>query len=192
MHTAHYEETKKMLSVAMKGRTLSSEHRKKIAEAMEGNKNSLGRKRPDLVRPLKEWCKKHGTPVTKHKFRRAVYCRKCEAEYQVARHRRDVRFKLVNTARRRAKQLLVPFGIRVEDIFVPEICPVLGIALKVHEGKGSWANSPSLDRIFPDKGYVKGNVRVISHRANTLKSDASIEELRLVLADAEASFCQLQ
>ena len=42
---------------------------------------------------------------------------------------------------------------------------------------------PSLDRIDGAKGYVKGNVRVISHRANMLKNDATIEELELVLKD---------
>jgi len=52
--------------------------------------------------------------------------------------------------------------------------------LETAEGKVS-DNSYSLDRIDPSKGYVKGNVEVISHRANTLKSNATIEELEKVI-----------
>ena len=40
----------------------------------------------------------------------------------------------------------------------------------------------SLDCIIPELGYVPGNVAVISRRANTIKNDATIEELELVLA----------
>jgi hypothetical protein len=47
--------------------------------------------------------------------------------------------------------------------------------------------SPSLDRIDPGQGYVPGNVRVISDRANRLKGDRSIETLRLLSATAAAS-----
>lgn len=43
--------------------------------------------------------------------------------------------------------------------------------------------SPSLDRLDSSKGYVKGNVRVISKRANQLKNNATVEEMRMVLAD---------
>lgn len=44
-------------------------------------------------------------------------------------------------------------------------------------------NDPSVDRIIPELGYTKGNVRVISNRANLLKNNASIEEIELVLED---------
>lgn len=38
--------------------------------------------------------------------------------------------------------------------------------------------SPSLDRVNIDKGYIKGNIAVISNRANRIKSDATIEEIK--------------
>lgn len=41
-------------------------------------------------------------------------------------------------------------------------------------------NSPSLDKIVPELGYVKGNIVVVSLRANQIKSDATIEELQAV------------
>ena len=46
------------------------------------------------------------------------------------------------------------------------------------DSKGTSPASPSLDQIVPGLGYVKGNVQVISHRANTLKSDGTLEEFK--------------
>lgn len=83
---------------------------------------------------------------------------------------------LVTAARHNAKENRVPFLLEVSDIKIPEVCPVLGIPL-VRTGGKRTSNSPSLDRIIPELGYVKGNVIVISWRANRIKSDASIDEL---------------
>ncbi|SRR6266478_2912353 len=78
-------------------------------------------------------------------------------------------------AKKRAKRFDVPFSITHEDIVIPEFCPVLGI--KLERGKGKLTdNSPTLDRIDPQKGYVVGNIAVISHRANRLKSDGTVAE----------------
>ena len=49
-------------------------------------------------------------------------------------------------------------------------------------GKGKPPNSPSLDRFYPEKGYVKGNVFLICVRCNTLKYDATVKELETVVA----------
>jgi hypothetical protein len=46
--------------------------------------------------------------------------------------------------------------------------------------------SPSLDRIDPSQGYIKGNVVVISHKANRLKNDAGLAELRALVAWLES------
>ena len=79
------------------------------------------------------------------------------------------------------------FTITKEDIVIPERCPLLGIPLVCHRGKGSQqGNSPSLDRIDPEKGYIKGNVWVISNRANTLKNDATLTELKTLVENLEA------
>lgn len=82
--------------------------------------------------------------------------------------------------RHRAKILGVPFDLREEDIVLPKICPVLGFPLEVGEGRLQF-NSPSVDRIIPSRGYVTGNVKVISYRANTIKLNATIEEVEAVL-----------
>lgn len=100
-------------------------------------------------------------------------------KYQRFRENNPVAY-LVNPARCRAKQKQIPFDINNDDVVIPAICPVLGIPLIASKHKYS-PNSPSLDRIKPALGYVKGNVRVISYRANMLKNDATIEELQKVI-----------
>lgn len=87
---------------------------------------------------------------------------------------------MLQNARVRARAAEVPFTILVKDIVIPTNCPILGIPLFTKKGKGGGDNSPSLDRIEPSRGYVPGNIIVISNRANRLKSDASIEELRSI------------
>ena len=90
-------------------------------------------------------------------------------------------YHLVKRAEKRAKEKGIPFGICVEDIQIPTHCPVLGIKLEAGTGKGPSDSSPSLDRISPELGYVKDNVRIISMKANRIKSDASAEEIEKVL-----------
>jgi hypothetical protein len=103
-----------------------------------------------------------------------------------ASKKRPVSQVLLYNARQRAKRKGLPFTITEHDIVVPAVCPVLGLPLVSHRtGKGFQSNSPTLDRICPVKGYIPGNVRVISFRANLLKNDADPSELRAVLADLE-------
>lgn len=85
--------------------------------------------------------------------------------------------RMWRSAKKRADACSVPFTIRVEDIVIPEICPVLGVPL-VHGIRGNNQHAPSLDRIIPEKGYVPGNVAVISFRANTLKRDGTLQEFQ--------------
>lgn len=80
------------------------------------------------------------------------------------------------TAQKRAKRKEVDFDLTPEDIIVPKKCPVLGITLIEGNNRTS-DSSPTLDRIDSNKGYTKDNVWVISHRANQLKANASLEEL---------------
>jgi hypothetical protein len=83
---------------------------------------------------------------------------------------------MVERARRRAQQRCVPFAITSQTLVIPSICPALGIPL-ILSGKRC-EGSPSLDRIVPHQGYVEGNVRVISDRANRIKGDRTLQELR--------------
>mgnify|MGYP003705809219 FL=1 len=93
--------------------------------------------------------------------------------------------KILSRVKHRAKANNIPFNLEPNDIEVPTHCPVLGVLLeRSKEGaRGYHPNAVSLDKIDPAKGYIKGNVRVISARANLLKNDATLEELEAVLAD---------
>ena len=87
-------------------------------------------------------------------------------------------------ARKRAMQQGLPFSIVPSDINIPQVCPVLGITLSQ---TGPRDTRPSLDRIVPARGYVVGNVHVVSFRANRIKSDATPDELDRVAAYARSA-----
>lgn len=92
------------------------------------------------------------------------------------RHRTNPKINMLTTAKHRAKEKKVPFNLTQDDFNIPDRCPILNIPLNVADRKSS-DNSPSLDRIIPDLGYVIGNVQVISKLANTMKSNANAEQL---------------
>lgn len=119
-------------------------------------------------------CEYHGRPTKRET------CRRCNAAYMrtYLRGRRVLAPELTiwQRAHRRAAGKGVPFGISVKAVSIPAKCPVLGIPILLGERRSE--NSPSLDRIVPDLGYVAGNVRVISDKANRLKGDRNLEQLR--------------
>lgn len=84
------------------------------------------------------------------------------------------------SAKNRAKKKKLEFNIELSDIIIPEKCPILNIPLFRSELKQS-GNSPALDRIDNTKGYIKNNIRVISHKANLFKGDMSIFEVEKLL-----------
>ena len=92
--------------------------------------------------------------------------------------------RALGKAKSRAKNYGIRFDLTSEyitEIFPNDgLCPVFKIPL-VWGGEGDERNnSPSLDRIIPELGYVEGNVVWISNRANILKRDATWEELHRV------------
>lgn len=119
-------------------------------------------------------CPQHGRQLQRSK------CNTCNALYMRAylRHQRvcHPEIPLLERARRRAAMKQVAFGLTRADIFIPPRCPALHIPLVLEDARS--AGSPSLDRIDPAKGYILGNVRVISDRANRLKGDRCLTDLR--------------
>lgn len=107
------------------------------------------------------------------------------------KHGSDCRKKigLWEAAKRRAKQFGFSFSISPNDINIPHVCPLLGIPIDLCSTKKS-DNSPSLDRIDNAHGYVVGNVWVISWRANRLKSDSTLQELKLITEKLEAKLLE--
>ena len=104
-------------------------------------------------------------------------------EYANAYAYRHLNRRIWSVAKQRARKRGIEFSISYDDVVVPEACPILGIVLESGIGKsgtqGGRAQSPSLDRIDPQKGYVPGNVWVISHRTNSMKGAATDDELVL-------------
>ena len=100
------------------------------------------------------------------------------------RRQENPEYFLWKSAKRRAKLKGLDFDIEVSDIIIPQLCPLLNIPIIHQTGKGSRSpHSPSLDRIKNHLGYTKGNILVVSWRANFLKSDGTIEELELLLTN---------
>ncbi len=133
-------------------------------------------------------------------YKNVNICKSCYIARDMFRQKRNPIMvqtnNMIRRARSRAKKKNIPFDIDQAYIrsLVPSHCPILGIELEwsVQRGNGNCplSNSPSLDRIVPEQGYVKGNVWIVSHRANTIKSDASYEELKLVTDAAKRAIAK--
>jgi hypothetical protein len=130
-------------------------------------------KRPESYGPWnKEYQRQHYrlNKETKHKRR-------------VARRRKDPIYYMYEACKSRCKKKGIPFSISMDALFpLPKKCPVLGIEMQ-HNVGGAKMNSYSIDRIVPGRGYVPGNIRIISYRANTIKTNATPNELGRVAAD---------
>jgi len=102
-------------------------------------------------------------------------CRDCKKIYGTRRRANRAKY-IWEVAKTRAKQRGIPFTIECEDVVIPENCIVLGIPLDSRNRD----YNPTIDEIVQGKGYVPGNFAVISGRANRIKSDASLAELKAI------------
>ena len=113
------------------------------------------------------------------------YCKICKNSYE-DKDRNKTKAKrwigknlekyLLIHAKHRAKQKNLLFDLSVEDIKIPEKCPLLNVTLC----RGNIKNNdfaPSIDRIDHKKGYVKGNVWIISKLSNSVKHTATPEQI---------------
>jgi len=129
-------------------------------------------------------CIKESRKTYEHSDARKAYAKEYEKseagkkrniKSQQKMHKKDPRKRMLRDARDRATHKSLPFNLTIDDILIPNKCPVFKISLSVSERIAS-PNSPSLDRMVPELGYVKGNVRVISYRANQVKNDGTADE----------------
>lgn len=97
------------------------------------------------------------------------------------RNETDHRYVMYHSSFKRAKQKNIDFNIQPTDIpEIPEYCPILNIKILKNEIAGPLDSSPSLDRIDSKKGYIIGNIQIISNRANRIKSDANFNEIEML------------
>jgi hypothetical protein len=138
-------------------------------------------------------------------MRQRTTCKECKNASDTKRLREDYRqklitdpvalrvFSMIKEAKKRAKQKQLAFDLHfewaIEKFKTITHCPILGFSLDWRAEKTSTA-SPTLDRIRPELGYVKDNVQIISHRANAMKQDASLEEMVMLGKWAEQKASQ--
>ena len=82
--------------------------------------------------------------------------------------------RLWGKSKKRAKEAGIEFTIKPEDINVPDLCPIFQTPIAFVKGIND--SLPSLDRLNNDLGYIPGNVRVISWRANYIKKNITLEQ----------------
>lgn len=114
---------------------------------------------------IENWCKECRKPRSKGYYDKWI--------------RDNSEMRMLISARGRSQKSNIPFSIKLEDIVIPEFCPVLGIRLDRDGGKCN-DSTPSLDKFIPSKGYVRGNIAVVSWRANWIKQNSSIEEIEML------------
>lgn len=109
------------------------------------------------------------------KTSKMTLCKKCNSNRVKSQ---SPEWKMHQRAKQRCKQTGLEFSISVDDIVIPDVCPILGFKLNMNSGKsGAYKNSPSLDRINNKKGYTPDNIQVISQLANAMKGAASDKDL---------------
>ncbi len=93
--------------------------------------------------------------------------------------------RLWATARGRAPALELAFNIEISDVTIPTHCQVTGEKIELNQFEKKYIrpdNAPSIDRIIPELGYVKGNVDVLSNRGNRLKNNMTLKDVELILS----------
>lgn len=109
-------------------------------------------------------------------------CRPCINAWIKDHYRRHPAEQMIRRAKQRANKEGLEFDLDLSDILpLPAVCPVLNVPLRISTGpQDPYAHS--LDRIDNSKGYVRGNVAVMSYRANRLKNDGTAEEHEAIAA----------
>jgi|SRR5882672_2925655 len=110
----------------------------------------------------------------------ACWCKVCCYNRSIRHRKLNPEKHLLWRLKGRARKLGVHFNLTIEDIKIPERCPLLGIKINKPNTGRLGDNSLSFDRINPKLGYIKGNVLIVSNRANTLKGNSNSRELLLL------------
>ena len=96
-------------------------------------------------------------------------------------YQKDIR-EVYNSLKASAKKRNIPFTLTLSELnnlTFPISCPILGIPLRYNRGRAQ-DDSVSIDRIDSKRGYEIDNIVVVSWRANRLKNNASVEDLKRI------------
>lgn len=144
--------------------------KEEVAEWPEGHKKCRG---CDRLLPLSAFHTQKQTLLGVNN-----YCKECRKPKSTeAYSKKTWEEKLWERAKSRAAKKGIPFTITVQDVLIPEKCPVLNVPITL-VARSTYA--PSLDQKEPGRGYTPDNIIVMSYRANTLKNNASKEEVKLL------------
>ena len=171
------------------------------AEQLEKKRIKTAKASDDNIRRLKQTAKREINPATGEQWKRGEVCPdrgtfynykgevNQDGMFRMAWARDEEHYNrkrmatILSNKPKEAKRRGIPFDLELDyliSIFPKDmICPALGIKME-------WGTrphkplSPSIDRIDSTKGYVKGNVAWISYRANTIKHDATHQELESI------------
>jgi len=91
---------------------------------------------------------------------------------------RDYKLSMLRIAKARARRRNIFFELSLENIEIGAKCPILGIPFEV--GSVNWQSSPSLDRIDNRRGYEPDNVIVVCMMANSIKNQATPDQIKKV------------
>lgn len=163
-------------------------------------KQRLQRSRTEIDVPLSKGCNTCGIVKPRHGFTinrsnadgLSYWCRECTKKWKTGYIQRTrlsdpKRFKMLlmlynarNRDRQRGGHCDLTIEWLMETFGALNTCPILGIQLDWTTEDQVSANSPTLDAIIPELGHIIGNVQLISHKANTIKSNATLAELQLL------------
>lgn len=124
---------------------------------------------------VSEFSKSEGTKIG-YDSSRCKACKRAERKAVEAWANKPMVKRIFDRVKGRAVRKGISFDLELEDIIIPDVCPVFKVPFIY--GDHSWTYS--LDRIKPELGYVKGNVVVISNKANMMKNTATTEDVRML------------
>jgi len=132
-------------------------------------------------------------------YRRSKYiCRTCanKQDYQREAQRRETKIigdnqhikDILDGVRKSAKKRKLTFKLKTKDMkpLITKRCPILNIKYELNKkdlswgsgkGQNNWANSISVDRIDNTKGYIPGNIILVSTLANAIKNQATPDQI---------------
>lgn len=139
---------------------------KKRIKSLEFKQKEKERKRGNVkyFETHQRWCNNNKNKINEYSRRHDASLRENQIKY------------LLQRSAKNAKAANLEFSLSEKDLIIPEVCPLLGLKLDFHSKNRDYL--PSVDRINSSKGYIPGNVMVMSMLANRMKNSATIEQLK--------------